>query len=125
VLDSDGRGTPRGETFSRNVRREFKALDTLKITPVEKGLTGIFGNFREPAPSTRKTLEVTMRVIKSLLLGAAAGLAATAGVQAADMPVKAKAVEYVKICSAYGAGFYYIPGSDICLRVGGAVRPDY
>jgi hypothetical protein len=66
-----------------------------------------------------------MRVIKSLLLGAAAGLAATAGVQAADMPVKAKAVEYVKICSAYGAGFYYIPGTDICLRVGGAVRADY
>ena len=62
-----------------------------------------------------------MRVIKSLLLGAAAGLAATAGVQAADMPVKAKAVEYVKICSAYGAGFYYIPGTDICLRVGGYV----
>ena len=66
-----------------------------------------------------------MRVIKSLLLGTAAGLAATAGVQAADMPVKAKAVEYVKICSAYGAGFYYIPGTDICLRVGGAVRADY
>ena len=66
-----------------------------------------------------------MRVIKSLLLGAAAGLAATAGVQAADLPVKAKAVEYVKICSAYGAGFYYIPGTDICLRVGGAVRADY
>ena len=62
-----------------------------------------------------------MRAIKSLLLGAAAGLAATAGVQAADMPVKAKAVEYVKICSAYGAGFYYIPGTDICLRVGGYV----
>jgi hypothetical protein len=62
-----------------------------------------------------------MRVIKSLLLGAAAGLAATVGVQAADMPVKAKAVEYVKICSAYGAGFYYIPGTDICLRVGGYV----
>ncbi len=62
-----------------------------------------------------------MRVMKSLLLGAAAGLVATAGAQAADMPVKAKAVEYVKICSAYGAGFYYIPGTDICLRVGGYV----
>jgi hypothetical protein len=60
-------------------------------------------------------------VIKSLLLGAAAGLVATAGAQAADMPVKAKPVEYVKICSAYGAGFYYIPGTDICLRVGGYI----
>jgi hypothetical protein len=62
-----------------------------------------------------------MKVMKSLLLGAAAGLVATAGAQAADLPVKAKPVEYVKVCSAYGAGFYYIPGTDICLRVGGYV----
>jgi hypothetical protein len=55
------------------------------------------------------------------LLGAAAGIAFASGASAADMPVKAKAVEYVKICSAYGAGFYYIPGTDICLRVGGYV----
>ena len=62
-----------------------------------------------------------MKVTKSLLLGAAAGLVAMSGAQAADLPVKAKAVEYVKICSAYGAGFYYIPGTDICLRVGGYI----
>ena len=62
-----------------------------------------------------------MKMVKSLLLGSAAGLVAVAGAQAADLPVKAKPVEYVKICSAYGAGFYYIPGTDICLRVGGAV----
>jgi len=60
-----------------------------------------------------------MKMVKSLLLGSAAGLVAIAGAQAADLPVKAKPVEYVKICSAYGAGFYYIPGTDICLRVGG------
>jgi hypothetical protein len=66
-----------------------------------------------------------MKVTKSLLLGAAAGIVAMSGAQAADLPVKAKAVEYVKICSAYGAGFYYIPGTDICLRVGGFVRVDY
>jgi hypothetical protein len=41
------------------------------------------------------------------------------------MPVKAKPVEYVKICSAYGAGFYYIPGTDICLRVGGYVYYEF
>lgn len=55
------------------------------------------------------------------LLGAAAGIAMVSGAQAADMPVKAKPVEYVKVCSAYGAGFYYIPGTDICLKVGGYV----
>jgi Porin subfamily len=63
-----------------------------------------------------------MKMVKSLLLGSAAGLVAVAGAQAADLPVKAKAVEYVKICSLYGAGFYYIPGTDICMKVGGYVR---
>ena len=38
------------------------------------------------------------------------------------MPVKAKPVLYVKICSLYGDGFYYIPGTDICLKLGGYVR---
>jgi hypothetical protein len=73
----------------------------------------------------RENLEVTMNMVKSLLLGSAAGLVAVAGAQAADLPVKAKPVEYVKICSAYGAGFYYIPGTDICLRVGGYVWSEF
>src|SRR5258708_3044763 len=63
-----------------------------------------------------------MRMIKSLLLGSAAGLVAVAGAQAADLPVKAKPVEYVKVCSLYGAGFFYIPGTDTCIKLGGAVR---
>jgi hypothetical protein len=50
-------------------------------------------------------LEVNMNMIKSLILGSAAGLAALSGAQAADLPVKAKAVEYVRVCSLYGAGF--------------------
>ena len=60
-----------------------------------------------------------MKMVKSLLLGSAAGLVAVAGAQAADLPVKAKPVQYVKICSLYGAGFYYIPGTDSCLKDGG------
>jgi hypothetical protein len=63
-----------------------------------------------------------MKMVKSLLLGSAAGLVAVAGAQAADLPVKAKPVEYVKICSLYGAGFFYIPGTDTCIKLGGAVR---
>ena len=46
------------------------------------------------------------------------------GAQAADLPVKAKAVEYVRICSLYGAGFYYIPGTDTCIKLGGYLRVD-
>jgi hypothetical protein len=60
--------------------------------------------------------------VKSLLLGTAAGLVAMSGAQAADLPVKAKPVQYVKICSLYGAGFYYIPGTDMCLKIGGWAR---
>jgi hypothetical protein len=66
-----------------------------------------------------------MKMVKSLLLGSAAGLVAIAGAQAADLPVKAKPVEYVKVCSVYGAGFYYIPGTDTCLKVGGFVRAEW
>src|SRR5499433_2541948 len=65
-----------------------------------------------------------MRMVKSLLLGSAAGLVAVAGAQAADLPVKAKPVEYVKVCSLYGEGFFYIPGTDTCLKIGGWVRFD-
>ena len=63
-----------------------------------------------------------MKMVKSLLLGTAAGLVAVAGAQAADMPVKAAPVQYVKICSLYGDGFYYIPGTDTCLKLGGYLR---
>ncbi|OCK55380.1 porin [Bradyrhizobium sp. LMTR 3] len=65
-----------------------------------------------------------MTMIKSLVLGSAAALIAVSGAQAADLPVKAKAVEYVKICSLYGAGFYYIPGTDTCMKIGGYLRVD-
>jgi Porin subfamily len=63
-----------------------------------------------------------MKMVKSLLLGSAAGLVAVSAGQAADLPVKAKPVEYVKVCSLYGAGFYYMPGTDMCIKVGGYAR---
>jgi Porin subfamily len=66
-----------------------------------------------------------MNVIKSLALGSAAALLAVAGAQAADLPIKAKAVEYVRVCSLYGAGFYYIPGTDTCIKLGGYLRADF
>ncbi len=64
--------------------------------------------------------------MKSLLLGAAAGIAAVSVAQAADLPMtKGEAVEYVKVCSAFGPGFFYIPGSDTCLQIKGEIRADY
>ena len=65
-----------------------------------------------------------MKMVKSLLLGSAAGLVAVTAGQAADLPVKAKPVEYVKVCSLYGAGFYYMPGTDMCIKIGGWVRAE-
>src|SRR6267142_1567596 len=76
----------------------------------------------DPEPSLQSNLEVNMKMVKSLILGSAAGLIAMSGAQAADLPVKAKPVEYVKVCSLYGAGFFYIPGTDTCIKIGGAVR---
>ena len=65
-----------------------------------------------------------MITARTLILGSAAGLIAMSGAQAADLPVKAKAVEYVRICSLYGAGFFYIPGTDTCIKIGGYLRAD-
>ncbi|MCK1569483.1 porin [Bradyrhizobium sp. 173] len=62
-----------------------------------------------------------MKLTRSLILGSAA-MFVGAGAQAADLPVKAKAIEYVKICSLYGAGFYYVPGTDTCIKLGGYLR---
>src|SRR6266700_4006910 len=69
--------------------------------------------------------ESIMRMVKTLLLGSAASIVGVAGAQAADLPVKAKPVEYVKVCNLYGVGFYYVPGTDTCIQVGGVVRADY
>ncbi len=65
-----------------------------------------------------------MKMVKSLLLGSAAGLVAVTAGQAAELPVKARPVQYVKICSLYGAGFYYMPGTDMCIKIGGWVRAE-
>lgn len=64
-----------------------------------------------------------MKLTKRLILGSAA-MFAGAGAQAADLPVKAKAIEYVKVCSLYGPGFYYIPGTETCLRLSGYLRAE-
>jgi len=67
-----------------------------------------------------------MKLAKSLLLGSATAFVAVAGANAADLPSKKAApATYVKVCDAYGAGFYTIPGTDTCIKVGGRVRADY
>jgi len=64
--------------------------------------------------------------IKSLLFGSAAALVAVSGARAADAVVVAEPepAEYVRICDVYGAGYFYIPGTETCLRIGGYLRYD-
>ncbi|PTW61336.1 porin-like protein [Breoghania corrubedonensis] len=63
--------------------------------------------------------------MKTLILGAAAGTLAVAGAQAADLPVAPEPVDYVRVCDAYGAGYFYIPGTETCLRVQGGMRVEF
>jgi hypothetical protein len=58
------------------------------------------------------------------LLGTAAGLMVATSAYAADLPGDAvpAAVDYVKVCDAFGAGFFYIPGTETCLKLSGRVR---
>ncbi|ABA03930.1 putative porin [Nitrobacter winogradskyi Nb-255] len=65
-----------------------------------------------------------MNLMKNLFLGSTTALVVVSGARAADLPLKAKAVEYVKVCSLYGAGFYYIPGTETCIKLGGYMRAD-
>ena len=68
-----------------------------------------------------------MTLTKSFLLGSAASMLAVSGASAADLPSKSKgpAVEYVRICDTYGAGYFYVPGTDTCLKISGYARADY
>ena len=63
-----------------------------------------------------------MTLMKSILLGSAAGIVAVASAQAADLPTKKAApAEYVKICNVGGMAGFVIPGSNTCLKIGGYV----
>lgn len=64
-----------------------------------------------------------MTKARHILLGTAALLAAGVGAHAADLPM-AEPVQYVRICNASGEGFFYIPGSQTCLRISGYARAD-
>ncbi|TKT45975.1 porin [Rhizobiaceae bacterium LC148] len=64
--------------------------------------------------------------LKSLLLGSAGAVVALSSVQAADAIVAAEPepMEYVRVCDTFGAGYFYIPGSETCLKIGGYVRAE-
>ena len=64
--------------------------------------------------------------LKTLLMGSAASLIAVSGAYAADAVVaEPEPMDYVKVCDMYGAGFFYIPGTETCLKISGYVDVQY
>lgn len=61
---------------------------------------------------------------KTLILSSAATLIATSAAHSADTIIRPEpeAVEYVRVCDAYGAGYFYIPGTETCMRIHGYIR---
>lgn len=62
--------------------------------------------------------------IKSLLAGSAVYFLTAAAAHAAEAAPTAEPTEFVRACDAYGKGYFYIPGTDTCLRIGGYVRTE-
>ncbi|NTF72654.1 porin [Rhizobium rhizogenes] len=64
--------------------------------------------------------------LTKLLLSSATAFGAVSSVHAADAVVAAQPepLEYVRICDAYGAGYFFIPGSETCLKISGYVRSE-
>src|SRR5271169_3657767 len=67
-----------------------------------------------------------MTLIKSILMGSAAGIVAVASAQAADLPTKKAApVEYVKVCNVGGVTGWTLPGSDTCVKFSGYLTAQF
>lgn len=62
--------------------------------------------------------------LKGVILGVTGALAAS-GAYAADLPAAPEPVDYVRVCDAFGTGYFYIPGSETCIRISGLVRVEY
>lgn len=61
--------------------------------------------------------------LNKVLMTSVAVLARTATAGAADLPAKVAApIEFVRVCNPYGTGFFYIPGTDTCIRLSGRAR---
>ena len=67
-----------------------------------------------------------MTLMKSLLLGSAAGIVAVGAAQAADLPTrKAAPVEYVRVCNVGGITGWTLPGSDTCVKLSGYITAQF
>ena len=58
---------------------------------------------------------------RATLLAMVAGTAAVVwtGAARAQDEDDVRPVDYVRVCDAYGSGYFYIPGTETCLAIGG------
>lgn len=63
---------------------------------------------------------IARRTTRSIVAAATASFAAMIAT-----PSHAAPVEYVKVCSLYGAGFFYLPGTDTCADSRQIVQSQY
>ncbi|MGC1776899.1 MAG: porin [Xanthobacteraceae bacterium] len=69
-------------------------------------------------------------VVAVTALGAAGASAGTLTnpdsepVPSSPAPAKSQTPKHVEACSAYGAGFVQLPGSDACIKIGGGVTTE-
>lgn len=64
--------------------------------------------------------------VSKILLSSAAVLVAVTSARAADaLLVEPEPAEYVRICDAYGSGWFYIPGTETCMKLDGDLRVDW
>ncbi len=76
-----------------------------------------------PRPPIVCSLTRGLRPLAGLVI---AGFGLNTPARAADLPWhKSAPVEYVRICDAYGAGFFYLPGTETCLKVGGLALAEF
>ena len=63
---------------------------------------------------------------RAFLIGAGSSIFLPCTAMAADAIVAAEpgALEYVRVCDAFGEGYFYIPGTETCLKFGGYLRVD-
>jgi hypothetical protein len=63
-----------------------------------------------------------MKMLRFLLFALTISPLAVGTAAAAERHVKAQAADGAKHCSTYGAGFVYVPGADLCVKIGGWAR---
>jgi hypothetical protein len=70
----------------------------------------------------RQQAEQTMKMLRFLLFALAISPFAVGAAAAAERHVKANPADRAKNCNIYGAGFVYVPGADLCMKIGGWAR---